>query len=419
MVQERRPTVKKNNNRSTEKKLVTVIQSNATINPKQKISMQILRQIEHTGLTVAQKNTKPAKERTPVSFYVGMDLGDKKSNYCFMDQEAEIRAEGAIATTAEEFKTCFSAIPRSCIALEVGTHSPWISALLEELGHEVYVANPRKMESIQKSSRKNDKEDARKLARLVRSDPELLYPIRHRGLAAREDLILLRARDAAVSARTKLINCVRGLVKSIGSRLPKCSAESFYDHAEKALPESIRESLFPLVQQIAALTAAIKEYDKAISKKASKQYQETRLLRQVNGVGPITSLAFVLTLEKPERFHKSREVGPYLGLVPKQNDSGEISKQLRITKTGDVMVRRLLVGSAQYILGPFGKDCDLRRFGLKLANRGGKNAKKRAITAVARKLGILLHRLWVTAEEYEPLRNTQLQEKALAAVVNL
>jgi transposase len=238
-------------------------------------------------------------------------------------------------------------------------------------------------------------------------------------LAAREDLILLRARDAAVSARTKLINCVRGLVKSIGSRLPKCSAESFYDHAEKALPESIRESLFPLVQQIAALTAAIKEYDKAISKKASKQYQETMLLRQVNGVGPITSLAFVLTLEKPERFHKSREVGPYLGLVPKQNDSGEISKQLRITKTGDVMVRRLLVGSAQYILGPFGKDCDLRRFGLKLANRGGKNAKKRAITAVARKLGILLHRLWVTAEEYEPLRNTQLQEKALAAVVNL
>ena len=270
-----------------------------------------------------------------------------------------------------------------------------------------------------KSKRKNDREDARKLARLVRSDPELLYPIRHRGVEARQDLILLRARDAAVGARTKLINCVRGLVKSIGGRVPKCSAESFYNHAEKALPESIRESLLPLVEQIAVLTAVIKKYDKAISKKASEQYPETMLMQQVNGVGPITSLAFVLTLEKPERFRKSREVGPYLGLVPKQDDSGESSKQLRITKTGDVMLRRLLVGSAQYILGPFGTDCDLRRFGLKLAERGGKNAKKRAITAVARKLGILLHRLWVTAEEYEPLRNTRLQEEALAAVVNL
>jgi transposase len=201
--------------------------------------------------------------------------------------------------------------------------------------------------------------------------------------------------------------------------VPKCSAENFYDHAEKALPERIRESLLPLVKQIAVLTTVIKKYDKAISKKASERYPETMLLQQVKGVGPITSLAFVLTLEKPERFHKSREVGPYLGLVPKQDDSGERSKQLRITKTGDMTVRKLLVGSAQYILGPFGVDCDLRRFGLKLAERGGKNAKKRAITAVARKLGILLHRLWVTAEEYDPLRNARLQEEDLAAVVNI
>jgi transposase len=412
--------VKKNINRLNAKKLDSTGKNKMTLKPSLSLNVQMLKQqIARTDITATPRLKKQVAKRKSSSFYIGIDLGDKKSNYCFMDDEAEIRAEGTLATTAEEFNAFFSAIPRSRIAMEVGTHSPWINALLKDLGHEVYVANPRKMESIQKSKRKNDKEDARKLARLVRADPELLYPIRHRGVEARQDLIILRARDAAVGSRTKLINCVRGLVKSIGGRVPKCSAENFHAHAEKALPASIRESLIPLVQQIAILTAVIKKYDKSISKKASEQYPETMLLQQVKGVGPITSLAFVLTLEKPERFRKSREVGPYLGLVPKQDDSGESSKQLRITKTGDVMLRRLLVGSAQYILGPFGADCDLRRFGLKLAERGGKNAKKRAIIAVARKLGILLHRLWVTAEEYDPLRNTRLQEEVLAAVVNL
>jgi transposase len=412
--------VKKNINRSRTKKLDSTGKRKMVLKPALSLNVRMLkRQIARTDLTDAAWLKEQVAKTKPVSFYIGIDLGDKKSNYCVMNDQAEILDEGILPTTAEEFNAFFSAISRSRIALEVGTHSPWINALLEDLGHEVYVANPRKMESIRKSKRKNDREDARKLARLVRADPELLYPIRHRGMEVRQDLILLRARDAAVGSRTKLINCVRGLVKSIGGRVPKCSAESFGNHAEKALPESIRESLLPLVEQIAVLTAVIKKYDKAISKKSSEQYPETMLLQQVNGVGPITSLAYVLTLEKPERFRKSREVGPYLGLVPKQDDSGESSKQLRITKTGDIMLRRLLVGSAQYILGPFGTDCDLRRFGLKLAERGGKNAKKRAITAVARKLGILLHRLWVTAEEYEPLRNTRLQEEALAAVVNL
>jgi transposase len=353
-----------------------------------------------------------------ISYYIGIDLGDKRSNYCVMDTGKEILAEDTLATTSEEFGVYFAAIPRSRIALEVGTHSPWVNALLEGLGHEVYVANPRKMESIKKNKRKNDKADARKLARLVRADPELLYPIHHRGVEAREDLILLRARDAVVRSRTKLINCVRGLVKSIGDRVPKCSSDNFHNHAEGALPESVRETLLPLVKQIGVLTAQIKEFDSKVEKMADEKYPETALLEQVKGVGALTSLAFVLTLEKPDRFRRSREVGPYLGLVPKQDDSGESSKQLRITKTGDGMVRRLLITSAQFILGPFGPDTDLRRLGLKLAARGGKNAKKRAVAAVARRLAVLLHRLWVTAEEYEPLRHARLQEEALAAVAN-
>jgi transposase len=338
------------------------------------------------------------------SWFVGIDLGDKKSVCCFLDREGQIVAEGKLSTTREEFAELLSKIPKSRIALEVGTHSPWVSEQLESYGHEVIVANPRKMESIHKNKRKNDKVDARTLARLVRADPELLYPIRHRGAEARQDLVMLRARDALVSARTKLINCVRGLVKSSGSRLPKCSAESFHKQAKDMLPKEIRPALTPLLVQIGSLTTRIRNYDQAVSRLAQKKYPETGSLQQVKGVGDLTSVAYVLTLEKPERLARSRDAGPYLGLIPKQDDSGDSSKQLGITKTGDMMLRRLMVGSAHYIMGPFGEDCDLRRFGLKLAARGGKNAKKRAVVAVARKLGVLLHRLWLTGEAYEPLR---------------
>ena len=154
----------------------------------------------------------------------------------------------------------------------------------------------------------------------------------------------------------------------------------------------------------AAVSDCIQVYDERIEKLGREKYGHTELLRQVKGVGPLTSLAYVLTLENPDRFAKSRDVGPYLGLVPKQEESGDSQPQLGISKAGDVMLRRLLVGSAHYILGPFGPDTDLRRYGLRLCERGGKNAKKRAAVAVARKLAVLLHRLWISGEVYEPLR---------------
>jgi transposase len=347
------------------------------------------------------------------AFSIGIDIGDKKSRYCVLDAHGEILAEDSMATTREEFSAYFSSIPKTRIGIEVGTHSPWISAQLESLGHTVYVANPRRMESIHKNQRKNDKVDARTLARLVRADPELLYPIRHRGVEVREDLVVLRAREALVSVRTSLINSMRGLVKSVGERLPACSADSFHNSAVESIPERLAPALLPMLEQIQSLTEKIKEYDKLVDTMAVKKYPETGALQQVKGVGALTSLAFVLTIESPDRFQKSRDVGPYLGLVPKQDESGESSPQLRITKTGDTMVRRLLVSSGHYILGPFGEDCDLRRYGEKIAARGGKNAKKRAVVAVARKLGVLLHRLWRTGEVYEPLYNSAPMEEAL------
>jgi transposase len=363
----------------------------------------------------ASKSWRASRKASKESaFSVGIDLGDKKCRFCFLDAKGDIVFEDALSTTQEEFKAYFSSIPKARIAIEVGTHSPWICELLETIGHTVYVANPRRMESIHKNRRKNDKVDARTLARLVRADPELLYPIRHRGAEVRHDLVLLRARDALVGVRASLINSMRGLVKSVGGRLPKCSVECFPNSVADSIPERLDPALRPMLEQIELLTAKIKKYDQLVEHLVTKKYPETGAPLQVKGVGPVTSLAFVLTIENPERFQKSRDVGAYLGLVPRQDESGDSSPQLRITKTGDVMVRRLLVNCAHFILGPFGEDSDLRRHGLKIAARGGKNAKKRSAVAVARKLGVLLHRLWMTGEVYEPLYNSSRMEAAAA-----
>jgi transposase len=286
--------------------------------------------------------------------------------------------------------------------MEVGTHSRWASHLLKELGHDVLVANARKLRAIYHNPRKGDRADAETLARLARLDPALLSPIHHRSPQAQSDLAVLRSRDAIIRARTLLINHARSIVKSSGDRLPSCSADSFAHKVAPDIPETLHPALLPILDTIASLTKQIREYDRQIELLCQDQYPETKLLRKVSGVGPLTALAFILTLENPDRFHRSREVGPALGLVPKRDQSGDQDPQLRITKTGDPYLRRLVVGSAQYILGPFGPDCDLRRWGLKLAERGGKNAKKRAVVGVARKLAVLLHHLWKTGEIYDP-----------------
>jgi transposase len=334
---------------------------------------------------------------------VGVDLGDRWSRYCILGLQGETLSEGPLQTRQAELAEFFQALPPARVVIEVGTHSAWVQEVIAGEGHEVLVANPRLMDGSKRRKRKNDRIDANKLARLGRVDPKMLHPITHRSREVRQDLVLLRARDALVEVRTELINASRGLVKSLGTRLPKCSSPSFGDKVADAIPVEIREAVLPLVQLVDGMSACIKVYDRRIEELASEKYGHTELLRQVKGVGPLTSLAYVLTLENPERFLKSRDVGPYVGLVPKQEDSGESQPQLGISKAGDTMVRKLLVGSAHYILGPFGPDTDLRRYGLRLCQRGGKNAKKRAAVAVARKLAVLLHRLWMSGEVYEPL----------------
>ena len=284
---------------------------------------------------------------------VGVDLGDQWSHYCILGLEGETLAEGQLRTTQEDFATFFQGLNAARVVVEVGTHSAWVREGIRGYGHEVLVANPRLMEGSKRRKRKNDRIDANKLARLGRVDPESLHPMQHRSPGVRQDLVMLRARDALVAVRTELINATRGLVKSMGKRLPKSSSRSFAQKVEEAVPAEVSDALLPVVRMTAMLSDCIQEYDEKIEKLAREKYGHTALLRQVKGVGPITALAYVLTLENPERFVKSRDVGPYLGLVPRQEDSGESQPQLGISKAGDTMVRKLLVGSAQYILGPF------------------------------------------------------------------
>jgi transposase len=280
-----------------------------------------------------------------------------------------------------------------------------VSRVLEECGHEVLVANARKVRLIYANKRKTDELDAENLARLARLDPKLLYPLKHRGEDSQAHLAIVRSREALVGCRTQLVNHVRGAVKSFGGRLPKCPARSFHKKVVEHIPEALWAALGPIVETIGSLTQRIREYDRQLETVCQEHYPQTDLLRQVEGVGSLTALTFVLTLEDPYRFETSRSVGAYLGLVPATDQSGDRDPQRRISKEGDEMLRKLLVGSAHYILGPFGQDSDLRRHGEKIASRGGKNAKKRAV-AVARKLSVLLHHLWMTGEVYDPLYNT-------------
>jgi transposase len=381
-------------------------------NTKEVMAELVAKLTERLGAKPAQENATEAKPRSAHApapnrdrLTVGVDLGDQWSHYCILGLEGETLAEGQLRTTPKSFAELFQTLSATRVVMEVGTHSAWVREVVVSCGHEVLVANPRLMDGTKRRKRKNDRVDANKLARVGRMDPQSLFPIEHRSVKVRQDLMAVRARHAAVAVRTDLINTTRGLVKSMGGRLPRCSSPSFPHKVEEMLPAEVREVLLPLVRLVDTLSKCIQEYDETIEKLGSEKYPHTKLLRQVKGVGPITALAYALTLESPERFAQSRDVGPYLGLVPKQEDSGDSQPQLRITKMGDMMVRQLLVGSAHYILGPFGPDTDLRRYGLRLSERGGKNAKKRAVVAVARKLAVLLHSLWASGEVYEPLRH--------------
>lgn len=340
---------------------------------------------------------------------LGIDLGDRFCHCCALDYRGEVVERFRFETTKAGLAKAFENRPPCRVVLEVGTHSPWVSRALGALGHEVIVANAREVQSITKSDRKNDANDAEQLARLGRADPKLLHPIAHRQEDTQRDRALLTVRDKLVQVRASLTVQARGIAKALGERLPKSTTPAM----AKRVREEGFANLFPgmssLLEVVELLSEQIRELDSEIEKVSEERYPETELVRQVKGVGPITSLAYVLTIEDPARFARSRSVGVYLGMRPRQRDSGDRNPHLSISKAGDPYLRNLLVECAQYILSR-GPDSDLRRFGERIVERGGPGARQRAVVAIARKLAVLLHSLWRTAEVYDPLRQAQVTE---------
>jgi len=331
---------------------------------------------------------------------IGCDLGDKESEICVLRVDGTIDRT-RVKSTKVALRKFFERAPAH-VVLEVGGHSRWAGELLRELGHQVTVANPRRLRLISENDSKTDRTDAELLARLGRADVTLLSPVTHRERRAQEELAVIKARDVLVAGRTRLVNHVRGVVKSFGERLPRCTAESFHRRTRASVPVELQPALEPIYETLARMQEQIRTLGRTIARLA-KAHPEVTLLSQPHGVGELTGLAFALTIGDKGRFEKSRTVGAFLGLRPRKDQSGGGDPQLRITKAGDPLLRRLLVNSANHILGPFGADSDLRRWGLKLAERGGKNARKRAKVAVARKLAVLMHRLWVTGEVYQAI----------------
>lgn len=347
---------------------------------------------------------------------IGVDISDKWCVIRGVDEvngSVEVVTKAQIGTEANELRAYFESKEPTRVILEASTHSPWISRLIAEYGHDVFVVNPRRVQLISQNKYKDDQTDAELLARLGRADVKLLSPLEHREQNCQADLVKVRMRAVLVRVRTTLIAAVRGTVKSFGGRIPKCSSESFGRKAREYLPELIEETLQVMLSKIQALTATIKRLDRQIEQLSENRYPEVQRLLRIPGVGPVTALCFVLVLQSPERFETNRAAGAYVGLTPGRNQSGEKDPDCRITKAGDSYLRQLLVQSAHWILN-FGQDSDLKRHGQKLLERGGKYARQKAAVAVARKLAVVMLTVWRTGKEYDPLYNTRRRQKQRA-----
>lgn len=333
---------------------------------------------------------------------IGLDLSDRTFQFCELNAAGDIVGEGQRKLDRHTLQQFLAGRPAGArVALETGSHSAWVREVIEQNGHQAVVANARELQAVTGRSHRTDHRDARQLARLARVDASLLNPVKLRGAAEQVDLFVIRARAVLVEARTMLINFARGITKTLGHRLPASSSHRFAGRVREAVPEALEPALAGVLSVLEEMTAQIADYDDKIEALAVERYPETRWLRQAPGVGTLTALTFVLTVSEPARFEHSRDVGPFLGLVPRRRQSGEQDPHLRISKCGDRYLRKLLVQCAHVAMGRFGPECALRRWALEHA-RQSPTAKKRTVVAVARKLAVLLHRLWSRQEAFQP-----------------
>jgi len=347
--------------------------------------------------------------------WVAMDLSDKANEFCAVDEAGRKTAAGKVPNTPEGISCFFAQFDKRTdvtAVIEAGTCSPWISHIIKSFGHKLIVANPRKVRAIWDTANKTDERDAELLARLGRVDPSLLKPIKHRSMDEQFDLSTARLRETLVQTRSKLSNCVKSTLKSLGVILEKRIEPTYLPtRLPLLLGKEHLDLVQPMLAAIAGINAQIKRYDEKIVGLCAK-YPECVRLTTIKGVGALTAVVFRLTISDPERLVRTRDVGPYLGLIPKRDQSGEVDKRLGISKAGDKLCRTMLIRAANYIIGSFGADSDLRRFGTRIKNKGGKAPTKRAACAVARKLAVTMLAMWKSGEDYQPFRFAAGKRKA-------
>lgn len=338
-------------------------------------------------------------EMNSTTGFVGCDLGDKTSTLCLLDDAGQVVRRSEVETARAPLVSFFRALPRTQVVMEVGSHSPWVSAAVEAVGHRAIVINSHQFKLLTQSRRKSDVNDAELLARAARADLQLVRPIQHRSESTRSQLAVLRTRDLLVRTRAKLVNHVRGMLKSYGVKCPKGSPPSFATRVKDFVPSELKPALEPILEQLESLTSQLKKLDAQLEDSAAGDVTVARL-RSIPRVGILTALTFKLVIENAKRFKRSRDVGAYLGLTPAQHQSGESDPRLGISKSGDMMMRRLLVQCAQQLLFKNAPDCSLSRAGKLLVKQG--KPRNVAAIAIARKLAALMHLLWVREQDFKP-----------------
>jgi transposase len=339
--------------------------------------------------------------QTDTTETIGCDLGDRETTICTLSAEGKVTQRAQVKTDRDSLMRWFRSRPKAHVVMEVGTHSPWISGLAQASGHRVTVINPHEFKLISDSRRKCDQEDAELLARAVRADLGLVRPVAHRSEKTRADLTLLRTRDLLVRERTKLVSHVRGTLKSFGVKPGTSSPETFHERVAPFVPEPLKLALEPVLNHLAQLGQTLKRLDEGVEQTAKKHEKVVELLSSVPRVGTLTALTFCLVVEDPRRFKKSRDLGAYVGLAPARRQSGDSEAQLGISKAGDSLLRRMLVQCAHQMMFKNAPDSALKRWGVAKAKSGGKNGKKRMAVALARKVAVVLHRIWVTGESFK------------------
>ena len=348
--------------------------------------------------------------------YIGMDVSEKSIELFALSADNKTESKGKLVNNPAKVKAFLAGLSNTSkltVALETGTHSPWLSKMLEEHGCKVLVGHARKLRAIWGDDHKCDQRDAEMLARMARADQKLLHPVKHVSQEARAEQAVIKARDVLVKTSTMLINHLRGTLRSFGISTSGITADSMDKKIMPLIPKELRPALKGVVEQLKSIRKKIKEYDKKMTD-LCKSHPETKIFQQINGVGPVTALTFALIIADPGRFGNSRRIGGYIGLAPKRDQSGATDKPLGITKAGNGLLRKSLIQSANYILGAFGTDCELKRYGMRIAAKGGKIAKRKAKVAVARKLAVTMWRLWMDKAEYDPFykENQRLKKKA-------